>query len=186
MRILIVFIFATLMSLPVFSQRDETVLKNPGLKFTGIWGGNTSRIHNFSGDGYYAHGGFFTFEFNKNFLIGWDGYTVNAENDQLGDIKSSTNGLLLGYAYSGYKVVHPVAYLSIGNAKSRAQGYESEYSFASHASVGAEFNVFRWFRIGGELGYRYIDDKGINWMEEANLSSPYVGIKFKFGWSWGR
>ena len=185
MRTLFVFIFAALMSLPLAGQRDETILRNPSLKLTGLWGGSTVRINNFTGDSDYTTGGFFTFEFNKNFLVGWDNYSIYASNDAIEDIKVSTNGLLLGYAYSGYQVIHPVAYVSIGRASSRADDLPKIQSFAGYASVGAEVNVFRWFKIGGELGYRYIDPKD-SWLEDVNLSSPYAGIKLKFGWSWGK
>lgn len=185
MKNLFVFIFTILLSLPVMAQRDETILRNPSLKLTGIWGGSVNRINNFSGDSDYATGGFFTFEFNKDYLLGWDGFSVYASTDGIDDIKVSTNGLLLGYAYSGYQVIHPVAYLSIGRAISKADDLPTIKSFAGHASIGAEVNVFRWFKIGGEVGYRYVDPKD-SWIEDVNLSSPYAGIKLKFGWSWGK
>jgi hypothetical protein len=186
MKNLFIILFALILAFPAYSQRDETILKNPRLKLTGLWGGSTARIHNFSGNSHYATGGFFTFEFNKDFLIGWDGFTVNAYDESLGDVDVSTGGLLLGYAHSGYKVVHPVAYLSLGRANSSADGQETVKSFAGHASIGAEFNVFRWFKIGGEVGYRYIADNNVAWVDQANLSAPYAGIKLKFGWSWGK
>lgn len=186
MKNLFVLVFALLLSIPLMGQRDETILKNPGLKLTGIWGGSTARIHNFSKNSHYAHGGYFTFEFNKDYLVGWDGFEVNAFQEEIGDIHVSTSGLLLGYAYNGYSVIHPVAYVSVGKAQSKADDYPTVNSFAGMASVGAEFNVFRWFRIGGEVGYRYINDKDNAWMQDAGLSAPYAGIKLKFGWSWGK
>ena len=172
--------------MPAYSQRDETILRNPSLKLTGIWGGSVGRIHNFTASNQYSHGGFFTFEFNKDYMIGWDGYTVNSYDEGFGDIKVETDGLLLGYAYNGFQVVHPVAYLSVGRAKTRADGFSTVKSFAALGSVGAELNIFRWFRIGGEVGYRYIDNENNAWMKDANLSEPYAGIKLKFGWSWGK
>ena len=93
---------------------------------------------------------------------------------------------MLGYSYNGYQVVHPVAYVSLGRAKSRAEDLATVRSFTGQAGVGAEINVFRWFRIGAELGYRYVDDRGNEWVREAGLSSPYAGLKLKFGWSWGK
>ena len=186
MKKFITFTLALLLSLPMFSQRDETALHNPDIKLTGIWGGGISRIHNFSNDIHYANGSFFTFEINKNFLIGWDGFTVNASNPEIEDINVSSSGLLLGYAYRGYKVIHPVAYVSLGRAKSKAEALPTIRSFAAHTSVGAEVNIFRWFRIGGEVGYRYINDPDDTWVGDAGLSSPYVGLKLKFGWSWGK
>ena len=76
MKKFILFSLAILLSLPAFSQRDETALHNPGIKLTGFWGGGISRMHNFNSDHNYAHGSYFAFELNKNILIGWDRFTL--------------------------------------------------------------------------------------------------------------
>lgn len=186
MKKLIVLLFTVLLSIPVIGQRDETILKNPTIRLTGLWAGSTGRIHQFNSNSHYAHGGYFLFEVNKDFLVGWDGFEVSAYNENAGDIDVSTSALLLGYTYNGYRVFHPVGYLSIGRAESKADELPTVRSFVGMATVGAEFNIFRWFRIGGEVGYRYIADRGNDWVNEAGLSSPYAGIKLKFGWSWGK
>jgi hypothetical protein len=186
MKNLFVFLFVFLMVIPTYAQRDETLLRNPGLKLTGLWGGSTSRIHNFSDKSHYAHGGYFTFEFNKDYLVGWNGFEVKAYNEGIGDIDVSTSGLLIGYAHNSYSIVHPVAYLSLGRAESRADGLPTVHSLAGQATIGAEFNLFRWVRLGAEVGYRYIHDKDVAWISDAGLSAPYAGIKLKFGWSWGK
>jgi hypothetical protein len=186
MKKFILFCLAILLSLPAFSQRDETALHNPGIKLTGFWGGGISRMHNFNSDHNYAHGSYFAFELNKNILIGWDRFTLKKSIPEIENIKMATNGIMLGYTYKGHKVIHPIANLSLGRAKTRIGNEEIVGSFAAKTSLGAEFNVFRWFRIAGEVGYRYIDDRGESFMKEANLSSPYVGLKLKFGWSWAK
>lgn len=186
MKNLIVLFFALLISVPSFSQRDETILKNPRLRLTGLWGGSTALANNFDNDSYFSHGGYFNFEFNKNYLIGWNNFTSNGFDESVGDFKTETSNLMLGYTYNGYQVIHPAAFVSIGRAKSRADDVSTVRSFAGQAGLGAEINVFRWFRIGAEVGYRYVDDKGYEWIQDANLSTPYVGLKLKFGWSWGK
>lgn len=187
MRALIPYLL-TLLMLPSysFSQRDETLLRNPGLKWTGIWAGSVTRIQHFNKADNYVHGGFFAMEFNKDYMVGWDGYTVNVVQESLGDTRANTNALYLGYAKSGFRIIHPTASLSIGAARVRNEEYPMVKVLALNGTLGAEFNLFRWLRIGADLGYRYLDTASNTWMQGTELSGPYAGLRLKFGWSWGR
>ena len=71
MKKFILFCLAILLSLPAFSQRDETALHNPGIKLTGFWGGGISRMHNFNSDHNYAHGSYFAFDEKGSKNLDW-------------------------------------------------------------------------------------------------------------------
>jgi hypothetical protein len=49
-----------------------------------------------------------------------------------------------------------------------------------------EINVFRWFHIGLEGGYRFISDTNVAGLTNQDLSGLYGQATFKFGFSWGR
>jgi hypothetical protein len=186
MKNLFILLLALLLSVPSYSQKDETILRNPRLQMTGLWAGSSALVNNFHTDNYFSHGSFFNFEFNKNYLIGWDNYKSNGFDENVGDFKIQTNHLMLGYTYNGFQVIHPAAFVSIGRAKSKTDDLAVVRSFSGQAGIGAEVNIFRWFRIGAELGYRYVDDRDHEWIRDAGMSTPYAGIKLKFGWSWGK
>ena len=183
---LMLFSLTMILCLPVFSQSDETLLDNPRFAFTGVWAGSSARVIHFNELGHFGSGAFIGFEFNKNYLIGWEGYAVNAFTEYNGDLDIRSNAFLFGYTKTAYKFIHPVAYLSVGECWSSTTGHETLRSMALHGALGLEFNIFSWMRAGGEIGYRYISSNGENWIRQEKLSAPFASLRLKFGYSWGK
>jgi hypothetical protein len=46
--------------------------------------------------------------------------------------------------------------------------------------------VFKWFKFGIEGGYRFVSDVDRQGLSDSDVSSFFVDLKFRFGWSWGR
>lgn len=172
------------MIFPLFSQRDETFFRNPGVDLTGIWFSSTfhsSKLRDLNPD---AVGGVFALEFNKDYLLGVENMDWNTQNPTFGDVGIKAKSLYVGYTHNGYKFIHPTVGFSIGRAKLDSDDHVTIKTTTSLASVGAEFNIFRWFRLGGEVGYRNVVSPENTWVEETDFSGPYVAVRLKFGWSW--
>lgn len=148
-----------------------------------MWGGNTSNINEDNDDYGVFHGGYFILEFNKDFTVGWQGYGLNDQG-----LEMNFNGLHLGYAHNSYNVVHPTVGLFIGGGefKTKDEFRTKDDVFALQPSLGLEMNIARWFRIGVDGGYRFVFDTDIPGYSDTDVSEPYVGLRLKFGFSWGK
>lgn len=168
----------------VNAQKDETIFNQGGIELTGVWGGSINNLTNFNNNFDISNGGYFVFEFNKNFMIGWTGY--GSETTLQDGNKANVKGrdLLLGYAFKSYKPVHVVSYLQTGGGELEIGENTKDQVFVVQPSIGIEMNVFRWFRIGADTGYRFVTNVDTPGFNDNDLSSPYVGLRLKFGLSW--
>jgi len=126
-------------------------------------------------------------EFNKTMLAGIGGSsTSDAVNfGQTGQFDLDFSGLMLGYVPNSTKVIHPKFSFVMGSGKLKVRGEEDDQVFVVQPSVGAEINVFRWFKFGLEGGYRFVSDVDNIALSGSDVSSFFVDLKFRFGWSWG-
>ncbi|MBU6340295.1 MAG: hypothetical protein KGS48_02265 [Bacteroidetes bacterium] len=175
-------------SFSVFAQREETLLGDRNWGFSGIWGGYTHQYTQFNSREAYNPGGFFVFEFGKALTIGWGHNDLQDRliwegTDRNFDIH--TNFLKLGYSFIPYKAVHPTLNVDFGRGKMRL-GDVNDRVVLIQPAVGVEINVFRWFRLGLEGGYRFVQDSDIPEISDNNLSGPFGQASLRFGFSWGR
>ena len=184
MKHLYVLFFALLFATNISAQ-EETIFNGSGIRLTGVFGGGFNSIVDFQDDFNISSGGFFTFEINNDFLIGWQGYRTGIDDDGR-DIDIDGNDLLLGYTLNSDKVIHPIFYVQFGSSDLEVEGIGSDNVFVVQPSIGAELNIARWFRIGIDGGYRFFNNSDIPGFSDADFSSPVVGLRLKFGWSWGR
>lgn len=173
--------------IPAWSQieedrSDETIFSNSSVKLTGIWGGNTANVNEEDGDYGLFHGGYFVFEFNKNYTIGWQGYGFVED-----DLDYDYNGIHLGYAHRAHKVVHPTftAFAGTGKIETRGDNSVSDNVLTFLPTAGLEVNILRWFRLGLEGGYQFVFNNDLPGHSDSDLSTPWLGVRFKFGYSWG-
>jgi len=175
--------FSTIFS--VFGQRDETFFRNPSLDLTGVWFSSSFNTPKLIDNNPEAAGGIFALEFNKDYLIGVENMDWKTYDASLGNVGIKAKSLFAGYTHNGHKFIHPTVGFSIGRARLESADHVRIKTTTSLASVGAEFNIFRWFRLGGELGYRHVVSPEKTWVEGTDFSGPYAAIRLKFGWSWG-
>ena len=175
-----------LLSLSIHAQKDETIFGRSGVRFTGIWGGSTTYINGFQDDFDLYGGGFFTFELNKSLLLGWSNYEMQSVFNDGGRVSLQTNNFMLGYSPTSYRSFHPYFYTTVGNgiAEVRTEGRDRVLSI--QPSIGLELNVFRWLRLSLDGGYRFISGSDFTSVTDQMLSGGFVGLRAKFGWSWGR
>lgn len=189
MKKTIFLILGLVLTLNLSAQRDETLF-NRGIGLSGAWGGSSFGMTAFKDDVGIMTGGYGGLEFNKNVFIGWGGFEtqndVNFGTNGDSEFDLQYNGLILGYAMGSHRVLHPQFMLLTGGGRARVQGQGSDNVFVLQPSVGVEVNVFRWFRIGLDAGYRVVTNTDLDGLKSTDLSAPYGELKFKFGWSWGR
>ena len=172
------------------AQREETVLGERGWGLSGLWGGYTHQYTQYVGKDAFNSGGFFGFEFGKSLSLGWshfnlrDDLTLKTNEQQRFDFKY--NGGKIGYAFIPYKAIHPVLNFEIGKGRAKLSGEGEDKVFVMQPSAGVEINVLRWFRLGLEGGYRFVQNSDLVGVSTEDMSGAFGQATLKFGFSWGR
>ena len=191
MRIKQLFLLGALVvaSTAVFGQKEQTVIGNRGLGFSGFWAGSTAGLTKFGSDYSVMRGGFFGFEFGKTLLIGGSHAQLenNVKFDQLTAQKFEMryNGLQIGTGIGNWRAVHPTVSVLGANGKIKLASEGEDRIFVIQPQAGVEINVTRWFHLGLDGGYRFVTDTGLPSLSDSQLSGAFGEIRFKFGWSWG-
>jgi len=175
-------ILFTLLAVSVSAQ-EETIFGDGKVRFTGLWGGPLNAFTTYNDEFEYNGGGFFTFEFNHNFLFGWTGYGTDLVLDDGLEAKIGGNDFLIGYTPSPHKVIHPIFYLQAGGGKLEITGEADDRVFVMQPNAGLEVNIFEWFRLGVEAGYRFVNNVNVGNYSDQDFSSPVIGVRLKFGFS---
>ncbi len=171
------------------SQKDETLIGKTGLKLSGIWGGTNTGLVGFDGENHGMFGGFFGLEFSKSLLLGFSGSSSSEStvyNGQRRKYDIEYGGLLVGYAYQSHKVVHPRVSFLMGSGNLKIKDEPDDNIFVVQPSAGVEINLFRWFRMGLEGGYRFVSNTSLPKPSDGEVSAPFAQLSLRFGWSWGR
>ncbi len=181
--IILVFLFTVH---ALFGQKDETLFGRNGLHLTGAWGSTDPGFSTFSGETAFMHGGFLALEFNKTMLAGIGGSRTSdaVSLGQNGQFDLDYNGLMLGFVPNSFKVIHPKFSFVMGGGKLKVRGEDDDNVFVVQPGVGGEINVFRWFKFGLEGGYRFVSDVNQTVLTGSDISSFFVELKLRFGWSW--
>lgn len=132
----------------------------------------------------------------RNFFFGLYGSSSTDALSELfdgGDISGmdlAQGGLWIGCTPNSYNAIHPYFSLRAGwgvlDIDFDDPGLEFEdldQVFVATPEIGLEFNLTRWMRLGGTVGYRYIS--GIN--DETPIGSDdlnglVAGVTLRLGW----
>ncbi len=172
------------------AQREETIAGERNLGFTGVWGGSKHQLMSLGDNNAYLRGGYFGLEFGKALFIGYgryrtdDNFTLGALQNQDFDMRWRVG--TLGYGFQNYKAVHPMINIDAGAGKVRIGDLGSDRIVVIQPSAGIEINVFRWFHLGIEGGYRFVTDSDLPGISDRDLSGAFGQATLKFGFSWGR
>ena len=188
-RILFTSLFAFLCTLSLIAQKEETVFGYSGLRLTGIWGGPSSGISHYGESNVYHNGGFVGLEFNNSVFLGWSWYKIRDEVLFSGKPPQYFNlnysGMMLGISAMPNRVVHPKFAVLIGPGTYEFEFEGRERQFHIQPAAGLEVNIFRWWHLSLEGGYRIaMNSRYVN-LSESDLSAWFAELKFKFGFSWG-
>ncbi|MEM8585393.1 MAG: hypothetical protein AAGF87_14035 [Bacteroidota bacterium] len=132
----------------------------------------------------------------RNFFFGLYGLSSTDALGELVDegeitgIDLAHGGLWIGVTPASYNAIHPyigvkagwgVVELDFDNPSTDFD--DTDQVFVLTPEVGLEFNLTRWMRLSGGLGYRYLN--GINSgspISESDLNGLTANITLRFGW----
>ncbi len=172
-----------------FAQRDETLIGKTGLRFSGLWGGSNIGMAGFDGQNDGMFGGFFGLEFSKSLLLGFGGSGGTESTTYNGNYRKydiDYGGFLVGYSYRSHKLVHPRVSFLVGSGTLKVKNEPDDNIFVVQPSAGVEVNLFRWFRLGLEGGYRFVSNTNLPKPNDGDASAAFAQLSLRFGWSWGR
>jgi hypothetical protein len=169
--------------------RDETLFGSSGLRLTGAWGGPTyGSTFFFNGNGTQTRGGFGGLEFNKVLFVGigseWTDEELKEGPSTDRSFKLRRQGVIFDFTPLSQKVIHPRINFWMGNGEVEVEN-EKDKLFVVQPGVGFEVNVFRWWKVGLEGGYRFVSRTDVEWLDNEDLSSAFVNVRLRFGYSWG-
>ncbi len=183
MKTLLLFTGSLLLSVTIMAQREETLFGS--LDLSGAWGAFTYNYSNYEDDWALVRGGYGGLEFSENIFLGYGGWRVRDDvtiNDR--NLEFRYGGLMLGVAPGAYKSVHPRLTVLFGPGKLEYRG-EDDRVLVFQPSGGLELNLFQWWRLGVEGGYRFVLDNEFDDLSTGDVSSPFIQIDLRFGFSWG-
>ena len=176
-------------------RRERTLLGD--LNLTGLWGGPTYNYSMTGDDWALVRGGFGLLEFSDEVSIGYGGWSSREDfttnEPVLNDAGEETfyslrhGGFIVSYAPLRDATIHPRVTMIAGPGRVDIAGDELDRDriFVGQAMAGVELNVFQWFRLGFEGGYRFAagveDDNPFN---ARDVSGAVVQIEARFGFSW--
>lgn len=176
------------------AQQDETVVDKLRLDLSGAWGGWNTQLTSLGDQNATMFGGFGGLEFNKTLFLGWSVYKLSDAvrvGDTDAELKLRYNGPFVTYTPFARSVIHPKVGLQFGFGRLSYDTPAGEVQIPTdriailQPSLGGELNVLRWFRLGGEFGYRFGLDTASDAVSDKFVSGPYGAVTLKFGFSWG-
>jgi hypothetical protein len=171
----------------LFAQREETIIGDQGLGFSGAWGGGSYNMGQFDKDFAGYNGGIWALEFGKKLYVGGLHYNIkNQRLDNLSTFSLASNSLLIGYTPSSYRPIHPNLSVAIGTGKLDVTAEQQDRVFMVQPAVGLEFNLVRWCHLDVMAGYRAVMDTDFSKYTDKSFSGFYGQVNLKFGFSWGR
>ena len=171
-------------------RREKTLLGD--LDFSGAWGGPTYNYSATGDDWSLVRGGFGGLEFGETVFLGYGGWKAR-ENFTTNDAPASGDrpeysfrqgGFIVGFMPGADKVVHPRFTAIIGPGSIEVEGEDRDRMLVGQLMGGAEINLFQWFRLGIEGGYRFASGVESDFVTARDVSGAVVQIEARFGWSW--
>lgn len=185
---LLCFVFALLMTTNIMAQEEKTVFKNVKMDDSGGWGGYRQQFGEMAGQSVQIPGFHLTGEYERKFLMGYNFNWVASDIDYRFEEKDynlrfNWHSLQLGYMLAAHRAIHPVVNLDLGIGRVKARGLEKDRIFLLSPSAGLEMNLYRWFHVAIEGGYRAVTDVGIANLRNSDFSGLFGMVTLKFGWS---
>ncbi len=181
-------ILVNFVSQNAFAQKEETILGPHGLRLSGIWGGTKSQITRFGSTNSFMNGAFLGAEFGKALYVGYGNYSLNTDVRWDGistqDFNYQWSGPIVGYSINSWKRVHPTVTMQAGQGNVWFREDQKDKILVIQPSVGVELNVFRWFHVGLDGGYRFTTDASTSGLTDSQLSGAFGQLSLRFGYSW--
>jgi hypothetical protein len=185
-----VLLVAVSMTTGATAQKEETVVGSNGMGLSGAWGGYKHQLTRFGETNSYVRGGYFGLEFGRKLFVGFGTYNLQDQVtwDQIPNqsFDMSWKPVIIQYGFNNHKAIHPQIGIEGGRGRVVSSADRRDNIFVVQPTAGLEINIFRWFRLGIDGGYRFVTDSNISGLTDKDLSGAYAQASLKFGYSWGR
>lgn len=175
--------------------RERTLLGD--LDLSGAWGGPTYNYSATGDDWALMRGGFGGLEFSEELFIGYGGWK-NREAFSTDEALSSGErpeydfkhgGLIIAYSPFANSAIHPRITTVFGPGRFElkeqpATGSRDDRFLVGQATIGLELNLFQWFRLGVDGGYRFASGIDNDVLTEQDISGAIIQAEARFGFSW--
>ncbi len=173
----------------------KTLFDGEGGSISGF-GGIIVEFSSIDGDAAIMNGAGGAALFNRSFFLG--GYGTSLTNKIYPDgvvprreTSFAQGGLLTGYAFESYRLVHFGVSSRLGwgvirispedsFVSSAAPVSDNVFTFTPQAEV--EVNLSYWFRVNAGMGYRIVTGIDNSFYEKNAFNSPALTLGFMFGW----
>jgi len=186
-QILLLAILCLALANTLHAQGQETIFGSRG--FSGIWGSFTNNYSFFGSDekGHFD-GGNIGMEFGRTVFLGW-GWSKLKDNVRLegtdNTFQLDYKGPMLAIMPSSYRALHPILQVHAGRGQAEINDGDRERLFVIAPSAGVEINVFKWFHLGLQGGYRFTLENDRPDIPMDAFESPFAQLDLRFGISWG-
>lgn len=182
--VLTVFLMAT----ATMGQEEETLFGESGLKLTGAWGGPVFGMTFFADEAAPTRGTFWGLEFNHVILAGFGNErtfeSVPLKEGDNGSYDFKHKGFYLQFYPNKEKIIHPAFGFMLGGGELKDDFGKKDPLFVVQPTAGFEINVFKWWKVGVDGGYRFVSRTDLPDIEDKDLSSVFLNLKMRFGLSW--
>jgi hypothetical protein len=175
--------------------RERTLLGD--LDLSGAWGGPTYNYSSTGDDWALMRGGFGGLEFSEEFFLGYGGwknredFTTNEVSAISPEFDFKHSGLIIAYTPFSDNAIHPRISAIFGPGKMEItdnfnnEGVgQSDRFLVGQATVGLELNLFQWFRLGVDGGYRFASGVENEFVTANDIGGAIVQVEARFGFSW--
>ncbi len=171
-----------------YNQRHETLFNRAHV--IGGFGGPIFEYSNF-GDNFEVSAGGGGGLIIDNFFIG--GYGLGSVDNSILEndwesLEIGHGGLWGGYTLNPYKLVHLYSSVKLGwgGLKIKFEDDDFDYQdaiFVATPELGAELNIFRFFKIGFSGGYRFVSgiDSDLSGYEKGDFNNFVGTLTLRFG-----
>ncbi|PPK86636.1 hypothetical protein CLV84_3571 [Neolewinella xylanilytica] len=173
-----------------FSLRRERTLLGD-LDLSGAWGGPTYNYSSTGQDWALVRGGFGGLEFSETVFLGYGGWSAREsfttddadDNVDAPEYDFRHGGFIIAVSPGADNVIHPRFTAIVGPGRIDVEGVRDRM-LIGQLMGGVELNLFQWFRLGIEGGYRFASGVDSEKVTAADVSGAVVQIEARFGWSW--
>jgi hypothetical protein len=176
--------------LPAFglAQQEKTLLSDVKMRSSGGWGGYRLQIGKIAGTNANISGFHLVGEYERKFLLGYNfnwlsSYLPLRPNGVERGLRLNWHSLQLGYIAAAHRVLHPVVNVDFGLGRVKMNDVGKDQIFVLNPSAGLELNVYRWFHLALEGGYRFVSNSDLTGLQKGDLSGFAGQMTLKFGWS---
>ena len=177
-----------LLATAITAQEEETLFGESGLKLTGAWGMPVFGMSFFENETAATRGTFWGLEFNDVILVGFGNErtfeSVSLKEGDGGKYKFKHSGFHLHFYPKKERVIHPAFGFMLGGGELKDDFDNEDPLFVVQPTAGFEINVFKWWKVGTDVGYRFVSRTDLPNIEDKDLSSLFVNLNLRFGLSW--